>query len=410
MNKFYLKDMQNKKIKKIIFLVEDRFTSRDYDRFGLEILQKEGFDVEVWDLTVALHPKFSYIPPDLSNYTGVIVFEDKKMVYKSLAELESDVLVLNMMSYSSSTLGVYRALSRSRAFYAVFNANSIPVSTKNKTWTSFLSERFRRMMIVGPSKAWRRLLFSLPYRWLGVRPADLILAGGQMSLNCEYPLDDRTEVFYGHTLDYDIYLKEREKSNKQQNIAVFLDEFYPFHPDCEMVIGGAPVSDEKYYAQLNDFFDLVEKETGLEVAVAAHPRSNYEEMPDFFKGRKCIRGKTADLVKNSRLVVSHCSTSSNFAVFFNKPVIFITCSELNKSSQGPYIKGKAQWFGKEPIFIDGSAKSDINWKFELTVNKEHYTNYRMAYIKTQDSKDVPLWQMFAERVKKGFTAGRDNGC
>jgi len=391
------------KVKKIIFLVRGYFTSRDYSRFGIETLQKEGFNVEVWDLTNVLHPEFraKYMPPDPSDYTGLTVFEDKKTTYKSLAKIESNVVVLNMMSYCGSTLGVYRALSRSRAFYAVCNANSIPIMTVNGAWISFLLERFRMMMIMGPLKTWKRLLISLPFRWLGVRPADLILLGGQMSLNCNYPLDDRTEILYGHTLDYDIYLKERGNLNDERNIAVFLDEFYPFHPDCEMILGKPLISDKKYYPDLNDFFDLVEEKTGLEIVIAAHPRSNYEDMPDFFRGRKCVRGKTMDLVKNSRFVISHCSTSVNFAVFFNKPVIFITCSELDKSSDGPYIREKAKWMGKEPLFIDRLGEADIDWDFELKVNKEFYDNYRKSYIKTDDSDDRPFWKIVAGKLKEG---------
>ena len=390
-------------MEKIIFLVEGYFTSRDYSRFGIETLQEKGFDVEVWDLTNVLHPNFraKYMPPDPSDYTGLTVFEDKKTTYKSLAEIESNVVVLNMMSYSASTLGMYRALSRSRAFYAVFNANSIPIMTVKGGWISFLLERFRKMMILSPSKMWKRLLISLPYRWMGVRPADLILLGGQMSLNCNYPLDDRTEILYGHTLDYDIYLEERGNWNDERNIAVFLDEIYPFHPDCEMILGRPLIGDKKYYPDLNDFFALVEEKTGLEIVIAAHPRSNYEDMPDFFRGRECVRGKTMDLVKNSRLVISHCSTSANFAIFFKKPIIFITCSELDKSNEGFYIREKAKWIGKKPLVIDKLGEADIDWDFELKVNEQFYDNYRKSHIKTDDSDDRPFWEIVAGRLKEG---------
>ena len=39
------------KIKKVIYIIETRFNKRDYDRFGIEILKKNGFEVEVWDFT-----------------------------------------------------------------------------------------------------------------------------------------------------------------------------------------------------------------------------------------------------------------------------------------------------------------------------------------------------------------------
>ena len=55
----------------------------------------------------------------------------------------------------------------------------------------------------------------------------------------------------------------------------------------------------------------------------AHPRSNYEKHPELFKKYKIIKGKTIDLVKNSKLVLMHCSTSVNYAVIYKKPIIIL---------------------------------------------------------------------------------------
>ncbi|MFC1621717.1 hypothetical protein ACFL2G_05400 [Candidatus Omnitrophota bacterium] len=145
---------------------------------------------------------------------------------------------------------------------------------------------------------------------------------------------------------------------------------------------------------------LIEKETGFKVVIAAHPRSNYEERPDYFKGRECIRGKTIDLIRESKLVLCHCSTASNFTNLFYKPAVFMTCSELNKihRHKNYYVKEFAKWFGKEPVSIDEA--SGINWDKELTVKRDHYDNYRNAYIKTENSEELPFAQIVANRLKK----------
>ena len=98
---------------------------------------------------------------------------------------------------------------------------------------------------------------------------------------------------------------------------------------------------------MNNFFKLIEDQLGLEVIIAAHPRSNYENHPDYFKGRKCIRGQLVKLARECKLILAHDSTALSFASLLYKPVVFVTSSELNSSFQGPSIIEMAKYFGKK---------------------------------------------------------------
>ena len=44
---------------KVVVLVEQYFTNRDYKRYGIEKLIENNFIVEVWDLSLFLWPKAS---------------------------------------------------------------------------------------------------------------------------------------------------------------------------------------------------------------------------------------------------------------------------------------------------------------------------------------------------------------
>jgi hypothetical protein len=57
----------------------------------------------------------------------------------------------------------------------------------------------------------------------------------------------------------------------------------------------------------------------LTVVIAGHPCGHYEKRPDFFQGRKVIQGKTAELVKNAKLVILLESAAINFAILYKKP-------------------------------------------------------------------------------------------
>lgn len=387
-------------VNKIIFLAGFPFNRRDFERFGIELLLKNGFEVEVWDLTSIVNPGLkNYPPPDSIDWPHCKVFDDKSHVLSKIKNLSSDTFIVNDLTYSLDRRAIYKAISVSRAGYAVVAAKAIPAVMNKK---DLFLHYFRHLKVENPKNMLKKLanyyFYWLPFRWMGIKPASLILAGGERSLDYPYPIDKTSEVVWAHTLDYDIYLRERDIPFTERPIAVFLDEYLPFHPTM-LFQQETPFSIDanRYYQLLNKIFDRVEQELGLKVVIAAHPISCYDKLPDYFEGRECIRGRTIKLVRESRLVLAHCSTSLNFANLFHKPVVFLTSRDLDRSYEGPFIKIVANWFGKNPILMDDDIA--IDWDRELTVSTDHYNRYRQAYIKTEHSEDIPFWQIVANRLK-----------
>ena len=402
-----------KMIKRIIYLRETHFSFPKNRSTCIDLLKQNGFQVEIWDLMPILHPEFlkNYTYPHSYQHDELTVFHDKQKAYQALSGLGESDFVINDVSYLYWNLGVYRALSRSEASYAVFYANAVPIYKdarkelfKKKFKLLFSFKRVNSKFLV----LWKKLFMRLPFQWLGIRPAGLILAGGEECFSYRYPVDKHTKVLQIHASDYDLYLREREKPGTIKPTAVFIDEFLPFAHDSLFDGRGIPISAEKYYPLLNSFFDRVEEKTGLKVVIAAGPRSHYEDLPNYFHGRECVRGKTVDLIKESTLVLAHRSTAVSFANLYEKPVIFLTCSDLDKQCDGGEIKEMAKWFGKEPINMENSH--DMNWKEELTVSKNHYDRYRRAYIKATGSPELPFWQVENKssdtaKAKTGIRAG-----
>ncbi len=387
-------------IRKILFLVHSPFNQRDFQRFGIELLMKNNFEVEVWDITDILHPdvRKNYTPPDPIDWPYCRVFDDKDYALNAIKNLCSEIFIIVTFYYSREYQFVWRAISASKAKYAVNRSLALPsIEIDRKRGFLFY---FKKLQKVTGKRLVNYAFLRLPFTWLGMKPASLVFVGGQQFFKYSYIANKTTEIVWAHTLDYDLYLKERDIPSSNRHIAVFLDAYLPFHPDFIYMGIKSPVSADKYYSLLNKFFKVIEDRLGLEVIIAAHPCSHYENYPDYFQGHKWVRGQTIKLVKECQLVLSHRSTALNFANLFYKPVIFLTSSNLDRSSMGPLIRAMANWFGKEPIFIDGNR--NIDWGFELTVNKGRYDNYRRAYIKTDHSEDLPFWQIVANRLKKGF--------
>lgn len=386
-------------IDRIIIIVEASFTLRDYNRFGIEDLRANNFKVEIWDITAALHPEIyaSYTPPDKIGDRGLVTFNDKEELYSKLSALTNSDFAITAISYRSKTLGTYRAISRSRAYYAVMMIDSLPSAVGGGQKSVFRA--LGKLFPITGERIFAKIVAETHFSFFGVKPARLIFAGGEKYRASYYPIYPKTEVLWCHALDYDLYLKEREVAPAARNkIAVFLDEYLPFHPDWQYYGLKFPMDPALYYSLLDKLFGKVENELGMEVVIAAHPRSNYDEKNDHFGSRRCVRGRTCSLVRDSSLVISHASTSINFANLFHKPVLFVTSEDLDRCFEGPIIRSIAHWFGKKPVFIDKDIS--IDWQREMVVARERYDDYRRAYVKKDGSAEMNFWQITADRLKK----------
>ena len=247
-------------IERIIFLLEGYFSQRDYQRFGIETLQENGFHVEIWDMTPALYNRYSrsYSMPD---YHGLSVFGDKQQAYERLSNLTSNDFVVNFVSYFFENLWIYSALSKSSASYAVFFANAIPVARefRNLRKWEVLKDLFN---MKSTTLLLKRAYMRVPFRFLGIKPVSFIFAGGSKCMQYHYPISKDTEVLWIHALDYDIYLEEKNRHCPGRDIAVFIDEFLPLHHEYAMFKLDSPIEAERYFTVLDRFFESVERKTG----------------------------------------------------------------------------------------------------------------------------------------------------
>jgi len=70
---------------------------------------------------------------------------------------------------------------------------------------------------------------------------------------------------------------------------------------------------------------------------------------------------------------------------------------LQKTYEGAYIDAMAQALGKRSINLDRDI--DVDMGRQLMVDKNAYRRYKNAYIKNEDSEDLPFWQLFVKYLK-----------
>jgi hypothetical protein len=383
-------------ITKVVYFVETPFNARDYDRFGVETLSENGFEVEVWEFTPFLHPE-SYgriSVPDPVNYGKHYLFLSKRHALKSIVKLKNNCFVVCIISYFFRSLPIYRTLSKNKVKYGVFMSSTLPPIAGVRN----IRGLFNKLKKITPQKLFKALYNRVPFKFIGIKPPTIILAVGEKAINSNYPIDNDTEILWLHTLDYDVYLKEKDISTQADpKIGIFIDEYLPFHPDYTHH-GLRPFSTpEKYYPLLCRLFDFLEEEYSLDIVIAADPRSRYEDHPDYFGGRQVIRGRTAELIRKAGFVIMHGSTAINFAVLFKKPLIFVTTNDLKQSGEGPMINAMASAFRKKVINLENTMEIDL--EKELVINEEDYCDYRNLYIKKDGTDELPFWQIVANRLK-----------
>ena len=397
------------KIKKIIHIIEISFSKRDYGRFGIDLLRKNGYEVEVWNLISFLHSDFSHLDkyPDYT-FDGYKTFNNFTEIQSAINKLDDSCFIIFFSWYRLETYKIYRLISKKQIRYAVYVAGSsypFPSMEKpalNGNIVKRILRKVKSEIKLLPSRNFtsiKRFIFRLtPNRFLGIKPAELVLAGAKKINFYNYPIEPQTEILWIHYWDYDIYLKEiKNVISGNGRIGVFLDEYFPFHPDWDYCNVPCPIGPEEYFSLLRKFFDYVEKTLGIKIVIAAHPRADYEKHPDYFEGRPIFRGQTANLVRKSKIVLSHTSYAVNYAVLFNKPVIFMTSDNLDNSVWRQEMDAVAGALDKKAINLD--QPYDFDWENELSIDEITYKRYKNYHIKIDGTPEMPFWQVVSDKLK-----------
>ncbi|MFH2047109.1 MAG: hypothetical protein ABIK92_18425 [Pseudomonadota bacterium] len=388
-------------IKRIIFFIESYFNMRDYKRFGINIFEDNGFDVEIWDFTpfIATDEFKILVKPPAFNCDNWRLFHTKKEAITAIKGLDYTCFIISLIRYTPKTLRIFRMILKKKIKRCVV---TMALPTVDRSGLK-LSKRFSlKFKLVTWNGVLTKILYSLPYGLLNVKPADflLVIGGDKYNGTSGLVVTAQSEIVWAHYLDYDIYLKEADMPEPvDAKRGIFIDEFKPFHPDYAYTGHSSPVSPDEYYPKLCKFFDYLESKNGFKITIAAHPRSRYEDLPDYFGGRPVIRGKTSELVRTSGFVIMHTSTAINFAILYKKPVIIVTTDKYSEYwVEDPTPEWMAEFFGKKVHNLDYPIKFDL--QNELYVDENKYCAYKNHYIKKEGTEDLYSWQILANRIKK----------
>ncbi len=392
--------------KDILFLITQPLNTRNYERFGMKEMEKLGYKVYIWDLTFIDHP-FYHNQRDTSGeipHNNLTIFNNKENLFKNLYSLEKGkYLVISYLKLSYKTVSFYRYLSNNFIF-GVYPFGLMPAEKQRQSFFKKINNKQKNLFNQKLSISDLFLKFLLKFlnnKLLLIKDCNFYISSGS-ALKSNRLIGKKSKIVPACTNDYNNHLKKRNYPKIiNTNYVLFLDEFLPFHSDYLMEGISKLPNPSYYYYHLENFFKLVKNKTNLEIVVAAHPKSDYENYPEYFKNQKIIKGKTDVLVRDSNFVICHGSASISYAIIYKKPIILTTMQSLESSLPRTYYDYKAlsKSISKEQLTLDNINLENVDLNKYLSIDQKVYKTYLHKYIKNKDAKNLNSWEILNEYIK-----------
>ncbi len=345
----------------IIIFTQNKFDLRDYDRFGINKLILSGYEAMVYDFSPILRPKEyneNFIPLNEIRDNYVIRIQSIQQLEESLQNKKEVIrTIFCFFHLYPYTEDIFKVLSRLNISYVMFKLGALPKVESNL-----------RILL-------SRLYYFFKYRIVKyqINSAEYLVVAGKMAmLETGVKRNRKTKVLHSASIDFNTYerfSKEVKFNRSIDNEIIFIDEYYPVHPDLN---GKIFINPKYYYQKVNDFLERLSTDLDMPCRIAVHPRADYTINPYNFP---LIYQSTMESVYYSRFVVGHASTAFSFAVLMNKPILQIGFVEVRNHYYGRILSKFAKELGLQTHYID----RDFEWSYPV-VDDQKYKNFVQNYL------------------------------
>ncbi len=302
---------------------------RDSHRFiyDLDRFEAEGFNFTILDTTI-FYGNLATASEEIILRNRYIIKDEQDFNNFSKSLTKENVLYVikdHDLNYSSGEL---KKIIRKGDIILSYNTKTFAEIDSPPKWRMLIENSVRKLSNVLPLhflKYYYSFFYQLPL-------PDYYLCSTSYLLPIKAYITVKPENrFSVHADDMNHIINSTSESfvKKGQKLAVFLDQGIPFLHNTHPGVYNEPFPNDyldKYYSNLITTFSYIKKEFKIdEIIVALHPDAIAfkKELHGKFQGIKTIIGKTKDLIKDADLVLAHNSTSINFAIYYEKPVLIL---------------------------------------------------------------------------------------
>jgi hypothetical protein len=375
----------------VIYLITSPLSKRNYNRFGIQRWLDRGWEVKVFDFTKFLKPEFwDYVDGHKLSceFEGLEIIEDKKSALSSICQLKAGVVFIDLIGSSRFELKIRHA-TKKKGVRIKLKLGSLP--SKQSDGSIFFN--IVQNALKNPVGFFPKVTNKI--RQLRENGPNYFVVGGNAPL--QNTSKGNPSIIKAHSYDYDFFYTKKKELESNNNGLVFLDTDEAYHSDF-VHLGIKPfVTAEKYFPLMNVSLSQIAESFGYDVRIAAHPRSDYDNK-SFSYSFSILKDQTFELIKQSRVVVSHGSTSLQWAIIMRKPIILVTTDEMKKSTFNHTTEGFALALGKEVVNLNRIPKN-FNWKSQLLIDETKYYNYIETYVKESGTPEKPLWKIVIDRIE-----------
>ena len=115
---------------KIIYLLINRFSERDYKRFGFELLEKKGHDVEAWDCVDLLYPNLHGlgVNPNMPSFErNLKIFKNSSQLNDSIGRLSVNTLIVLLGTLNQNGfIHIIKKLNERKIKYGIVYLANLP--------------------------------------------------------------------------------------------------------------------------------------------------------------------------------------------------------------------------------------------------------------------------------------------
>lgn len=362
----------------IIIIDHEPYSPHKKERYFINEFIKDKISIEYWNVCNALPYLKSVKYNNQILESGVKYFKSYKSLLKSIEAIDPSSIIILEVWFTWSTVSLFRKLKaknikfiRIDYFYTIVSFLAVQESKINR----FLSTgSFVKSLALIPAFI-SKLSLGLIMKVLKLNESNLLFLTGRRFEDFQRAIPKKSITYF------DVLKFEEIKalpSLIEEKYIVFLDIYLTGHPDLKRS-NLETIDADTYYRKMNLFFDEIEKDTGYQVVIAAHPQANYTNE---YGDRIIKSGKTAELVNHCEFVLTHGSLSINFAVLSQKSIVYIFMDEFIQSKnylQSIYgeLEKAAEYFNSTKINIDHYINIQIE---NLQFDESAYSKYLNDYI------------------------------
>ena len=186
-------------------------------------------------------------------------------------------------------------------------------------------------------------------------------------------------------------LNNKYKNIKAKKIITFIDTTlnepdkvpYTYKPNHRQKI--------LFYEKLRKFLKLLSKKYNKKIIICVHPKTSKKEEYTYFKGMKCLRYKSSEIIKKSFINIFLSSTLVSNSIFLKKNILLIK-SQLIGSFHLYRVNRLIQKFKLKHIDLD-NTKPEIFLKNLQFSNKNKFLSFKalskeMLLISKLDSSKI----------------------